>query len=100
MEVNGAEADSEDLKVLARASYSHFSSMQVRSRAVRGLDLHLKRLDDSTRELFGTGLDADRVRSCVWHALLDAPEVVTVRDHWKCRTSQVVRHVDSRARFT
>ncbi|MFD8806437.1 aminotransferase class IV family protein [Streptomyces sp. NPDC059597] len=79
MEVNGAEADSEDLKVLARANYSHFSSLQVRDRAVRGLDLHLKRLDDSTRELFGTGLDDDRVRSCVRHALLASPDAVTVR---------------------
>src|SRR4051812_346757 len=79
VEVNGAEADSEDLKVLARATYSHFSSMQVRGRAVRGLDLHLKRLDDSTRELFGTGLDGHRVRFCVRHALLASPDAVTVR---------------------
>jgi branched-subunit amino acid aminotransferase/4-amino-4-deoxychorismate lyase len=79
MEVNGAAADNEDLKVLARANYSHFSSMQVRDRAVRGLDLHLKRLDDSTRELFGTGLDAGRVRSCMRHALHASPDAVTVR---------------------
>ncbi|MFF7073181.1 aminotransferase class IV [Streptomyces pseudovenezuelae] len=79
VEVNGAEADNEDLKVLARANYSHFSSTQVRDRAVRGLDLHLKRLDDSTRNLFGTGLDADRVRSCMRHALHASPDAVTVR---------------------
>lgn len=79
VEVNGVEAGREDLKVLARANYSHFSSMQVRGRAVRGLDLHVKRLDDSTRELFGTGLDAGRVRSCMRHALLASPEAVTVR---------------------
>ncbi len=79
VEVNGAEADAEDLRVLARATYAHFSSMQARDRAVRGLDLHLKRLDGSTRELFGTGLDADRVRSCVRHALRDRPDGATVR---------------------
>jgi branched-subunit amino acid aminotransferase/4-amino-4-deoxychorismate lyase len=79
VEVNGVEADNADLTVLARATYAHFSSMQVRDRAVRGLDLHLKRLDDSTRELFGTGLDADRVRSCVRHALHASPDAVTVR---------------------
>jgi 4-amino-4-deoxychorismate lyase len=79
VEVNGAEADSEDLKVLARANYSHFSSMQVRGRAVRGLDLHLKRLDASTRELFGTDLNDHRVRSCVRHALLASPDAVSVR---------------------
>ncbi|MFF4055479.1 aminotransferase class IV family protein [Streptomyces sp. NPDC001668] len=79
VEVNGAEADTADLKILARSNYSHFSSMQVRDRAVRGLDLHLKRLDDGTRELFGTALDADRVRSCLWHALHHCPEAVSVR---------------------
>jgi branched-subunit amino acid aminotransferase/4-amino-4-deoxychorismate lyase len=79
VEVNGAEADGEDLRVLARATYAHFSSMQARDRAVRGLDLHLKRLDGSTRELFGTDLDADRVRSWMRHALRDRPDGATVR---------------------
>ncbi|WP_222443335.1 aminotransferase class IV [Streptomyces misionensis] len=79
MEVNGAEADGEDLRMLARAHYAHFSSMQARDRAVRGLDLHLKRLDDGTRELFGTALDSDRVRSLVRHALRAGPDAVTVR---------------------
>ncbi|MHC5904743.1 aminotransferase class IV [Streptomyces sp. S6] len=79
MEVNGAEADSEDLKALARATYAHFTSMQARGRAVRGLDLHLKRLHDSAREVFGSPLDDDRVRSCVRHALLASPDAVTVR---------------------
>ncbi|MFE2383271.1 aminotransferase class IV [Streptomyces misionensis] len=79
VEVNGAEADGEDLKVLARATYAHFSSMQARGGAVRGLDLHLKRLADNTRELFGTGLDADRVRSFVRHALRARPDAASVR---------------------
>ncbi|GAA3732764.1 aminotransferase class IV [Streptomyces tremellae] len=77
--VNGAEADRADLRLLARSTYAHFSSMQARGRAVRGLDLHLERLDDGTRELFGTGLDADRVVSCLRHALRASPDAVTVR---------------------
>ncbi|WP_416969744.1 aminotransferase class IV family protein [Streptomyces sp. 4F14] len=79
MEVDGAEADDEDLKLLARASYAHFTSMQVRGGAVRGLDLHLVRLDTSTRELFGTGLDAERVRACLRHALAGGPQDVSAR---------------------
>ena len=35
----------------------------------RGLGLHLSRLDAATWELFGTGVDADRVRSHIRHAL-------------------------------
>ncbi|MFM9447969.1 aminotransferase class IV family protein [Streptomyces acidiscabies] len=79
MEVNGAEADDEDLKRLARAGYAHFSSMQVRGGAVRGLDLHLRRLDESARELFGRGVDAERVRSCLRHALDGGPDAVSAR---------------------
>ncbi|MFF7474314.1 aminotransferase class IV [Streptomyces sp. NPDC008092] len=79
MEVNGAEADSEDLKLLARVNYAHFTSMQVRDGAVRGLDLHLARLDGSARQLFGRGLDAQRVRDCVRHALAGGPDAVSVR---------------------
>ncbi|WP_416484046.1 aminotransferase class IV [Streptomyces sp. CL12] len=79
VEVNGVEADNDDLKLLARANYAHFTSMQARNHAVRGLDLHLQRLDDSTRELFGTGLDPDRVRACLGHALQASPDAVTAR---------------------
>jgi 4-amino-4-deoxychorismate lyase len=50
------------LRVLALANYGHYTSMQVRNGAVRGLGLHLDRLDRGTRELFGTGLDPRMVR--------------------------------------
>ena len=43
--------------------------MQVRDGRVRGFSLHLARLDGATQELFGTGLDGDRVRSHIRHAL-------------------------------
>ncbi|MEU4659520.1 aminotransferase class IV family protein [Streptomyces sp. NPDC023723] len=79
IEVNGTEADRDALIVLARAGYAHFSSMQARSRAVRGLELHLRRLRDSALELFGGELDEERVRSCVRHALAAAPDEVSVR---------------------
>lgn len=49
------------LHALALRNYGHFTTMQVRDRAVRGLDLHLRRLREATRELFATDLDDARV---------------------------------------
>jgi branched-subunit amino acid aminotransferase/4-amino-4-deoxychorismate lyase len=42
--------------------YGHFTALQVRDGATRGLRLHLARLDAANRELFGEPLDADAVR--------------------------------------
>jgi branched-subunit amino acid aminotransferase/4-amino-4-deoxychorismate lyase len=50
-------------------TYGHFTAMQVRGGGVRGLKLHLQRLDAGNRELFGTGLAADLVRRHIRHAL-------------------------------
>lgn len=67
--LDGQPATADDLRVLALANYGHFSSMQVRARAVRGLDLHLHRLKSATRELFDTTLDDDRIRRAILAAL-------------------------------
>ena len=71
VEVNGSMATAGLLQHLALVNYGHFTAMQVRGGRTRGLDLHLRRLDVATRELFGTGLDADRIRGYVRHALAD-----------------------------
>jgi branched-subunit amino acid aminotransferase/4-amino-4-deoxychorismate lyase len=42
--------------------YGHFTAMQVRDGATRGLRLHLARLDAANRELFGEPLDGSAVR--------------------------------------
>lgn len=55
----------DDLRLVALVNYGHFTAMQVRNGAVRGLGLHLERLDRSTRELFGTGLDPERVLAAI-----------------------------------
>jgi len=60
--LNGEPATADDLRALALANYGHFTSMQVRDGAVQGLDLHLRRLQAATRELFGADLDAADVR--------------------------------------
>lgn len=72
--IDGVRATAEDLRALALVNYGHFSSMQVRGRAVQGLDLHLERLRSATAELFGASLDEARIRNAVL-AALDAEAV-------------------------
>ncbi len=69
IEINGQAATADRLAYPAIANYGHFTAMQVRAGAVRGLGLHLTRLDQATRELFGGGLDGDLVRARARHAL-------------------------------
>jgi branched-subunit amino acid aminotransferase/4-amino-4-deoxychorismate lyase len=68
-EFDGRPATEADLRIPAFSGYGHFTSMQVRDGKVRGLDLHLARLDAAGRELFGHGPDGARVRGLVRHAL-------------------------------
>ena len=68
-ELNGNAATADDLRALALTNYGHFTSMQVEDGGVRGLDLHLARLDASTRALFERPLDGDVVRGYMRHAL-------------------------------
>ncbi|MEU7040949.1 aminotransferase class IV [Streptomyces varsoviensis] len=74
IELDGRAPTAEELFAPLMSNYGHFTAMQVRGRAVRGLDLHLTRLDAATRELFGTGLDGDRVRELIRHALADTED--------------------------
>jgi hypothetical protein len=69
VEVSGTAAAAARVQHLALVSYGRFTAMQVRDGRTRGLGLHLARLDAATRELFGTGLDGDLVRSRIRHAL-------------------------------
>lgn len=69
MQLNGQVASAEDLRALALVNYGHFTSMQVCDGAVRGLGLHLDRLQKATRELFDSALDVDRTRGWMRGAL-------------------------------
>ncbi|WP_214416257.1 aminotransferase class IV family protein [Sphaerisporangium fuscum] len=69
IEINGRLATVDDLRHTALRGYGHFTAMQVRDRRVRGLDLHLSRLRNATRELFDRDLDTELVRARVRHAL-------------------------------
>ena len=67
-EINGREPSAHELAHAALVNYGHFTSMQVRGGGVRGLDLHLARLDAANRELFGESLDGELVRAWMRHA--------------------------------
>lgn len=68
-EVNGEPATPGDLRLLVVQNYGHFTSMQVRDGGAQGLDLHLDRLRNTTRELFGHDLDLDAVRGWMRRAV-------------------------------
>lgn len=61
VELNGVAATAADLRALL-FNYGHFTSMQVREGRVRGLDLHLGRLDRASIELFAHSLDIEATR--------------------------------------
>ncbi|MFF7635268.1 hypothetical protein ACFZB9_19245 [Kitasatospora sp. NPDC008050] len=67
IQINDRPADVADVHRVATWNYGHFTSMQVRERAVRGLDLHLKRLEAATHAIFGEEVesDGDRIRGLI-----------------------------------
>jgi branched-subunit amino acid aminotransferase/4-amino-4-deoxychorismate lyase len=79
VEIDGRTPSVERLRAVALAGYGHFTAMQVRNHRVRGLDLHLKRLDRANREVFGADLDGDRVRDHIRHALGENTPDASVR---------------------
>ncbi|MCZ7440545.1 aminotransferase class IV family protein [Micromonospora sp. WMMC241] len=75
---NGRPATVDDLAPLAFAGNAHFTAMQVRDGRARGLDLHLARLREASRELFGVALPDDRVRAAMRVAVEAGPPAVTL----------------------
>jgi branched-subunit amino acid aminotransferase/4-amino-4-deoxychorismate lyase len=69
LELDGAPPDTERLARLALANDGHFSVAQVRGGRIRGLELHLRRLDAATRELYDQRVDGEQVRALVRQAL-------------------------------
>jgi hypothetical protein len=58
-EIDGHSPHVDELLTPALLNYGHITVMQVRDQAVRGLDLHLERLDAANRELYGVALDGE-----------------------------------------
>lgn len=52
-ELNGQTVTTDDLRLLSFLPYGHFTSMQVRQYSVKGLSLHLRRLQESSRTIWG-----------------------------------------------
>ena len=94
--VDGEPAAFEDLAGLARVNYGAYTSMRVDAGAVRGLDLHLARLDASARELFGEAVGESRLRAlmraaveghadCWLRVSLFSPDISPRRPDWTGR---------------
>ncbi len=73
IEIDGVPAD-EEAFAQATSPYGHFTAMQVRGGRTRGLALHLRRLATANREAFDAGLDGERVRALIRHALGDTED--------------------------
>ena len=56
MQIDGRPASAADLGHFALSNYGAFTSMQVEDGGVRGLDLHLARLETDALELFGVAV--------------------------------------------
>lgn len=81
LEIDGSAATADRLLWPALGGVGHFTAMQVRGGATRGLGLHLERLDAATRELFDRELDGEYIRGLVRHALRDDITDASVRVH-------------------
>lgn len=79
IEIDGQGATVDQLSAAAPAGYGHFTAMQVRNGRVRGLGLHLARLDTANREMFGAGLDTALVAGYIRHALGEQDRDASVR---------------------
>lgn len=62
LSVDGAPATPEDLTHIALVNYGAYTSFRVESGGVRGLDLHLARLETEAVELFGEPVGETRLR--------------------------------------
>ena len=82
--VNGEPADQQDLLHLALVNYGAFTSMQAEQGddgawGVRGLDLHLARLDAWGHELFGAAPERDAVRGWMRRAVQGQAGACSIR---------------------
>lgn len=74
--IDGLPPTGADLRYLAIVNYGAYTSFRIEDAGVRGLDLHLARLDASAIELFGEAVGEDRLRELMRLALGDR------RDAW------------------
>ena len=71
LRVDGVPATPEDLTHVALINYGAYTSFRVEQGGVRGLDLHLARLESEAVELFGEPVGADRLRALMRTSVAD-----------------------------
>lgn len=72
--IDGHPATAAGLAHLALVNDAHFTAMQVRDGATRGLARHLRRLTSAHAELYGSELDAELVQRRMRDAVADHPD--------------------------
>ena len=72
--IDGEPATPDDLAYQAMVNYGAYTSFRVEQGGVRGLDLHLSRLQASAVELFGEPVGEARLRDLMRLALVGSPE--------------------------
>lgn len=72
--INGQPATLSELIPLAFAGFAHFTAMQVRDREIKGLDLHLARLQKASKEFFGKMLPEEQLISYIRTAIDEGPK--------------------------
>ncbi|HEY0598878.1 aminotransferase class IV [Brevundimonas sp.] len=99
--VDGEPVSEGDLTYLALANYGAYTSFRVEHGGVRGLDLHLARLEASAQELFGEAAGEDRLRDlmrgavagrgdCWLRVSLFSPEVWPRTPDWTGRPKVMI----------
>ncbi|MCD7058492.1 aminotransferase class IV family protein [Pelagibacterium xiamenense] len=91
-EIDGRPASADELSALAFAGFAHFTAMQVRDGAVRGLDLHLARLRSASMEFFGRALPDDSVRQRLRSAIADGPSALSLTATMYSRNGEFTPH--------
>ncbi|WP_428150014.1 aminotransferase class IV [Brevundimonas sp.] len=69
--IDGLPPTDDDLRYQALVNYGAYTSFRLEGGGVRGLDLHLARLDASAIELFGEPVGEDRLRDLIRTAVAD-----------------------------
>ena len=69
--IDGLPPTDDDLRYMAVVNYGAYTSFRLEDGGVRGLDLHLARLDASAIELFGEPVGEARLRALIRTAVAD-----------------------------
>lgn len=72
-QVNGRVTTKEELLPLAFSGFAHFTAMQIRGRTVKGLDLHLARLQAASTAFYGRALSDEVLKSYIQTAINTGP---------------------------